>query len=61
MCVFAQRFTPGFALAPFMGWLFRVRDVQGNLQQPRVVSAPKPAKDRAGAEPKSGDGPSLAA
>ena len=61
LSVFAQRFTPGFALVPFMGWLFRVRDAQGNLQMPRVVSAPKPAKDRAPAEPKSGDGPSLAA
>ena len=61
LSVFAQRFTPGFALVPFMGWLFRVRDAQGNLQMPRAVSASKPAKDRAPAEPKSGDGPSLAA
>jgi short-subunit dehydrogenase len=61
LSVFAQRFTPGFALVPFMGWLFRVRDAQGNLQMPRLVSAPKPARDRDPAQPKSGDGPSLAA
>ena len=56
----AQRFAPGFALVPFMGWLFRVRDAQGNLQMPRIASAPKPAKGRP-VEPTSGDGPSLAA
>lgn len=56
----AQRFAPGFALVPFMGWLFRVRDAQGNLQTPRTASAPKPAKGRP-VEPTSGDGPSLAA
>ncbi|MGA7457735.1 MAG: SDR family oxidoreductase [Methyloceanibacter sp.] len=56
----AQRFAPGFALVPFMGWLFRVRDAQGNLQMPRTASAPKPAKGRP-VEPTSGDGPSLAA
>ena len=61
LSVFAQRFTPDFALVPFMGWLFRVRDAQGNLQMPRVVSAPKPAKGRVPVEPESGDGPSLAA
>jgi hypothetical protein len=44
-----------------MGWLFRVRDAQGNLQMPRMLTTAKPAKDRAPAEPKSGDGPSLAA
>ena len=61
LSVFAQRFTPDFALVPFMGWLFRVRDAQGNLQMPREASAPKPAKGRVPVEPASGDGPSLAA
>ena len=46
LSVFAQRFAPDFALVPFMGWLFRVRDAQGNLQMPRAASAPKPAKRR---------------
>jgi uncharacterized protein len=61
LSVLMQRFTPDFALVPFMGWLFRVRDAQGNLQMPRVVSAGKPAKGRVSAEPASGDGPSIAA
>jgi uncharacterized protein len=61
LSVFAQRFTPDFALVPFMGWLFRVRDAQGNLQMPRAMSAPKPAKGKSPAAPASGDGPSLAA
>ena len=61
LSVLAQRFTPDFALVPLMGWLFRVRDAQGNLQMPREVSAPKPAKGRVPVEPASGDGPSLAA
>jgi uncharacterized protein len=61
LSVLAQRFTPDFALVPFMGWLFRVRDAQGNLQMPREASAPKPAKGRVPVEPASGDDPSLAA
>ena len=61
LSVLMQRFTPDFALVPFMGWLFRVRDAQGNLQMPRVVSAAKPAKGRVPAKSASGDGPGLAA
>jgi short-subunit dehydrogenase len=59
--VFARRITPDFLLVPAMGWFFRVRDAEGNLQLPRALSARK-AKNggtRAGAHP--GDGPSLAA
>jgi hypothetical protein len=59
--VFARRFVPDFALAPFMGWFFRVRDAEGNLQMPRVESARKPVNERAPVEPASDDGPSLAA
>jgi short-subunit dehydrogenase len=58
LAVFARRLTPDFALVPFMGWLFRVRDAQGNLQMARE---PKPADGRAPAKAGSGDGPSLAA
>jgi short-subunit dehydrogenase len=61
LSVFARRFAPDFALVPFMGWLFRVRDAAGNLQMPRVVSTSKASGARAPAEQKSGDGPSLAA
>jgi hypothetical protein len=61
LSVLAQRFTPHFALVPFMGWLFRVRDAQGNLQMPRVATAPKPAKKRLPVDSASDDGPSLAA
>jgi short-subunit dehydrogenase len=42
--VFARRFVPDFALVPFMGWLFRVRDAEGNLQLPRAPSRPEPAR-----------------
>ena len=58
LSVVASRFAPNFALVPFMGWFFRVRDAEGNLQMPRVESAPKPVNGRV---PASGDGPSLAA
>jgi uncharacterized protein len=61
LSVLMQRFSPDFALVPFMGWLFRVRDAQGNLQMPRAVSAAKPAKGRVPAKSASGDGPGLAA
>ena len=43
----ARRFAPDFALVPFMGWLFRVRDAQGNLQMPKPLERPKPANKRA--------------
>jgi short-subunit dehydrogenase len=61
LSVFVRRFTPDILLVPFMGWLFRVRDADGNLQLPHALSAGK-AKNggsRTGAHP--GDGPSLAA
>jgi hypothetical protein len=46
LSVFARRFAPDFALLPFMGWLFRVRDAEGNLQMPEPLHRPKPAKKR---------------
>ena len=58
LSVFAQRFTPDFALVPLMGWFFRVRDAEGNLQMPRLARAGKPASRRV---PATGDGPSLSA
>jgi len=39
--LFFRRFTPNFLLVPGMGWLFRVRDAEGNLQMPRALPAPK--------------------
>jgi hypothetical protein len=42
--VFARRFAPDFAVVPFMGWLFRVRDAEGNLQLPGALTRPEPAR-----------------
>ena len=42
--IMAARFTPNFLLVPFMGLLFRVRDAEGNLQWPRALPRPEPAK-----------------
>jgi uncharacterized protein len=56
LSVFAQRFAPDFALVPLMGWFFRVRDAEGNLQMPRLARADKPGNRRV---PATGDGPSL--
>jgi len=47
LSVAARRFAPDFALVPFMGWMFRVRDAEGNLQLPGPTEPPKPAKPRA--------------
>jgi len=44
LSIFARRFAPDFAVVPFMGWLFRVRDAEGNLQLPRALSRPEPAR-----------------
>ncbi len=58
--VFARRIAPDFLVVPIMGWLFRVRDAEGNLQLPRALAARETPNGRlpAGA---SGDGPSLPA
>jgi short-subunit dehydrogenase len=58
LSVFAQRFAPDFALVPLMGWFFRVRDAEGNLQMPRSYT-PKPANGRLPADATSGDRPRL--
>ncbi len=42
--IMAARFTPNLLLVPFMGLLFRVRDADGNLQWPRALPRPEPAK-----------------
>jgi len=45
---FVMRFVPDFALVPLMGWLFRVRDDQGNVLWPRPL--PKPPDSKRAAE-----------
>lgn len=48
------RFIPGFFLIPSVGWFFRVRDAEGNLQEPRPLTEPETSdkkdatKERAG-------------
>jgi uncharacterized protein len=59
LCVFARRFAPDFALVPLVGWFFRVRDAEGNLQMPRLARAGKTGNGRVPAT--SGDGPNLSA
>lgn len=46
LSLFARRFAPDFALVPFMGWLFRVRDAEGNLELPHALTAPKASDGR---------------
>jgi uncharacterized protein len=57
--VFAVRFVPDLLLVPAMGWLFRVRDEEGNLQLPQTLPSTAPAKLHAAPEIASGDGPRL--
>jgi short-subunit dehydrogenase len=59
--LFLRRFTPDFLIAPLMGWLFRVRDADGNLQLPRALAERRSANARARKQAASDDGPSLAA
>jgi hypothetical protein len=59
--LFLRRFTPDFLIVPLMGWFFRVRDADGNLQLPRALAERRSAKTRARSKAASGDGPSLAA
>ncbi|MBC8021290.1 MAG: SDR family oxidoreductase [Methyloceanibacter sp.] len=58
LSVFARRFTPDLLLVPAMGWLFRVRDAEGNLQLPRAPAERKDGSGHARAGTSSGDGPS---
>jgi short-subunit dehydrogenase len=57
LSIFTRRFAPDFALVPLVGWFFRVRDAEGNLQMPRLARAQKTGNGRVPAT--SGDGPSL--
>jgi len=41
LIAFGVRFLPGIMLIPAVGWFFRVRDAQGNLQMPKPVKRPK--------------------
>lgn len=55
------RFVPGILLIPSVGWFFRVRDAEGNLQMPRPSSAAKPADGRVPIDTRSDGGSGLAA
>ncbi len=46
------RFIPGILLIPSVGWFFRVRDAEGNLQEPRPLAKPQGAEP-----PKASDYP----
>jgi short-subunit dehydrogenase len=61
LSVLAQRFAPDLLLVPMVGWFFRVRDAEGNLQMPRLSSAPKTTNGRVPIDAHSGDGPGLSA
>jgi short-subunit dehydrogenase len=61
LSVFVRRFAPDFALVPFMGWLFRVRDADGNLQMPGSLDKPETGKTPAPAEAAPGDRKRLSA
>ena len=37
------RFIPGIMLIPGVGWFFRVRDAEGNLQMPKALPQPEPS------------------
>jgi hypothetical protein len=38
---FGVRFVPGIMLIPAVGWFFRVRDAEGNLQMPEPLKKPE--------------------
>jgi len=39
------RFIPGIMLIPAVGWFFRVRDAEGNLQEPKPLKHPEGASE----------------
>jgi short-subunit dehydrogenase len=41
---FGVRFIPGILLIPAVGWFFRVRDAEGNPQEPRPLPTPETAR-----------------
>jgi short-subunit dehydrogenase len=45
LIAFGVRFIPGFFLIPSVGWFFRVRDAEGNLQEPRPLTKTEAQKD----------------
>ena len=57
LSVFARRFTPDLLLVPAMGWLFRVRDAEGNLQLPRARRTPNPGRPRTASRPLAATAP----
>ncbi|MGH6735414.1 MAG: SDR family NAD(P)-dependent oxidoreductase [Methyloceanibacter sp.] len=46
LIAFVVRFVPGIMLIPAIGWFFRVRDADGNLQQPKPLKKPEDASRR---------------
>jgi hypothetical protein len=59
--VFAQRFVPDLLVVPLVGWFFRVRDAEGNLQMPRALSAAKAGNGRVPVDAASNEDQSLVA
>jgi short-subunit dehydrogenase len=57
VALFFRRFTPNFLLLPGMGWLFRVRDAEGNLQMPRNQQASNTGDGRLNTGTSSGENP----
>jgi len=55
--LFFRRFTPNFLLVPGMGWLFRVRDAEGNLQMPGNQQASNTGDGRLNTGTSSGESP----
>lgn len=53
------RFVPGILLIPAVGWFFRVRDAEGNLQWPRPLPHGKPSSPRAAGKVPAGDRPTV--
>jgi len=49
------RFIPGIMLIPAVGWFFRVRDAEGNLQWPKPLPSPEQAAKSAPAKREAGE------
>jgi short-subunit dehydrogenase len=50
LAAFGVRFVPGILLIPAVGWFFRVRDAEGNLQEPKPLLRPESMTPHSGPE-----------